>query len=217
MSRKLSRRERREAQRTAQREAAEPSRASASVDPAGSEPGSDRSRLQSATDPPGSADPRDEKNPHLADIARIQRDISSLCSQMPSPRWVKFARGLANGETQAQAAIDAGFAPAGARQQGNRLAGEPLIEQLVEALQMLAIVTEAAIDKPALRKALLEVISMGSDKDKVAAVRAAMKLEGYDRTRIEVTGSVGTVDPEELRRQLAERLARQRAAGDSGA
>lgn len=144
-------------------------------------------------------------------MAALTEEINGLQSSM-HPRWARFAQFLADGATQAQAAIDAGFALAGARQQGNRLAGEPVIAMLVEKLQMLDAISASAIRRPALRRVLMGVMEGGVHADQVAAVRVAMKLEGYDRTRIEVTGLAPAKSAEELRKDLAERMVRQREA-----
>lgn len=145
----------------------------------------------------------------LERIAKVDAEISGLLSST-HPRWVKFARLLAAGSTQTQAAADAGFAPANAAQQGSRLAGEPQIIRLIELLQMLDILTEAMVTKPALRRVLGGVMENGGHADRVAAARAAMRLEGLDRQRVEITGAVQAIPAEDLRKQLADRLARQR-------
>lgn len=145
----------------------------------------------------------------LERMAQLDAEIMGHVTSMP-PRWVKFARCMAEGSTQVQAAIDAGFAPANARQQGHELASRPQIVELVEKLQMFAIVTEAAVTKPAIRRVLTRVMTEGSNTDAVAAARAAMRLEGLDRQRVEITGAVQAIPAEDLRKQLADRLARQR-------
>lgn len=147
----------------------------------------------------------------LERLSKLQDDIAVVIAAM-HPRHVKFARLLAEGSSQGQAAADAGYAPANARQQGSALAARADVMQLVEALQMFDILTEGLITRPALRQVLGRVMKDGSHSDQVKAVNAAMKLQGYDHVRVEVTGGVGVaMNPEELRKQLAERIARQRA------
>lgn len=145
----------------------------------------------------------------LERVGKLQEDIAAMVADM-SPRHVKFAMAIAEGTTQAQAAIDAGYAPANARQQGSEVAARPDVQRLVELELTFDVLTHALIKRPVLRRVLGDVMQDGAHSDKVAAVRAAMKLEGYEQQKLEVTGVGVTINPEDLRKQLAERLARQR-------
>lgn len=141
-------------------------------------------------------------------LAKLQDDINALVSTMP-PRMAKFARLYAGGATQSQAAIDAGYARGNAAQQGCDLAADPRVRQLAELIQSFDIQTEQAITRAALRAVLVDTMTNGKHTAKVAAVRAAIRLEGYGVTRVEVTGAVSTLNAEDLRKQLADRFARQ--------
>ncbi|MBL8971044.1 MAG: hypothetical protein JNK56_10710 [Myxococcales bacterium] len=125
------------------------------------------------------------------------------------PAYILFARRIAEGVHQDQAAIDAGYSVTSAKSQGCRMAADEAVVELKDLLMLFAVLTDAYISKPALAKALFDVIQNATPADRVAAVRAAMRLQGFDRVKVEMTGGAAVIDGDALRKDLADRLARQ--------
>lgn len=151
--------------------------------------------------------------------SQIREAWAEVCRLMEAmkPSYVQFARRLADGADQGQAAIDAGYSVSNARSQGCKMAADEQVIELVKWLQRHSVLTEAHISKPALRQVIIEIMNSteASAADRVAAVRAGSKLEGFDRLKVEVTGGTPAVDGDALRKELADRLARQMSKAET--
>jgi len=160
--------------------------------------------------PPAPASEPSPKAPAtpLENLTAIESRIAEVMRGM-KPSYILFARRLAEGVHQDQAAIDAGYSVTSAKSQGCRMAADAAVVELKDLLMLFAVLTDAHISKPALAKALFDVIQNASAADRVAAVRAAMRLQGFDRVKVEMTGGAAVIDGDALRKDLADRLARQ--------
>lgn len=145
-------------------------------------------------------------------LREMDAAIVCLAASM-NPRHTKFARLLAEGSNQEAAAVACGYTPGqSARSQGSRLAAAEDVSQLVDLIVAHDVLTCVYVRRPAIRAVLIEVMRTApAPGDRVKACVAAMKLEGYERVQVEVTAGSSAKDPEEMRRHLAETLARARA------